>query len=357
MADQDDSAKTEEPTSRRLEQGRERGQIAVSQDLNVWAGLAAASLAVAVFVPNAARSLTRQLTHFIQSPEAIRLDVETAPTGLADAIFATALTIAPILLFLAIAVIAVGVGQSGLIWASDRIEPKLERLSPLQGAKRLLGPSALVEFVKGALKVVAVGLVVTYVALPEIHDLDVLPDVPLGGLLVRIEHLMIVLLAATAGVMAGIAGLDYLYQRFKFVREMRMSRQEIRDEYKDTEGDPHIKARIRRIRTERARKRMMAAVPKASVVITNPTHFAVALSYDMQTMPAPKLVAKGADLIAQRIRALAVEHGVPVVENPPLARTLFAAVEIDQEVPPQHYQAVAEIIGYVLRLGQRRQPA
>jgi flagellar biosynthetic protein FlhB len=147
-----------------------------------------------------------------------------------------------------------------------------------------------------------------------------------------------------------MAAADYVYQRWSFLQQMRMTKQEVKDEHKQTEGDPMIKSRLRSLRMQRARQRMMAAVPKASVVITNPTHYAVALKYDMDAMGAPILVAKGADLIALRIRELADENEVPIVENPPLARALFATVELDQEVPPEHYKAVAEVISYVMKL-------
>jgi flagellar biosynthetic protein FlhB len=150
--------------------------------------------------------------------------------------------------------------------------------------------------------------------------------------------------------MTVIAGLDILYQRYEHNKSMKMSRQEIKDEHKQSEGDPAVKGRLRQIRQERARQRMMAAVPDASVVIANPTHFAVALSYQHEAMDAPKVVAKGADVIALRIREVAEENGVPVVENPPLARALFNGVDLDQDVPPEHYKAVAEVIGYIMKL-------
>ncbi|MHA1114018.1 MAG: EscU/YscU/HrcU family type III secretion system export apparatus switch protein, partial [Alphaproteobacteria bacterium] len=158
-------------------------------------------------------------------------------------------------------------------------------------------------------------------------------------------------------VVSVIAALDYLYQRYEFTKSMRMSRQDLKDELKQTEGDPHVKARLRQIRMERARRRMMAAVPDADVVITNPTHFAVALVYDTETMAAPRLTAKGADRIALRIREVAEDNEVPIVENPPLARALYAGVDLDAEVPPEHYKAVAEVIGYIMRLRGELPPA
>jgi len=169
----------------------------------------------------------------------------------------------------------------------------------------------------------------------------------------RIHEIALVIAAATVMVMTVIAALDFMYQRYNQYKNLRMTKQEVKDEHKQSEGDPHVKARIRRLRQERAQQRMMAAVPEADVVITNPTHYAVALEYKMETMPAPRLVAKGVDSLAQRIRETAEEHEVPLVENPPLARALYAAIELDEEIPAEYYQAVAEVIGYVMRLKGR----
>jgi flagellar biosynthesis protein FlhB len=159
---------------------------------------------------------------------------------------------------------------------------------------------------------------------------------------------------AVAAMMTILAIVDYAYQRFSFLKQMRMTKQELRDEFKQSEGDPVIKSRIRRLRQDRVKKRMMAAVPGATVVITNPTHYAIALVYEAETMTAPKVVAKGVDFLAQRIREIALENNVPVIENPPLARALHASVEVDDEIPPQHYQAVAQVIGFVMRARQGR---
>jgi flagellar biosynthetic protein FlhB len=164
------------------------------------------------------------------------------------------------------------------------------------------------------------------------------------------------MLVGVCAIITVIAGIDFMYQKFEFQKSMRMSKQEIKDEMKQSEGDPMIKARLRQLRTERARKRMMAAVPDADVVITNPTHYAVALKYDIDEMPAPRLVAKGVDSIAQRMRKVAEENDVAIVENPPLARALHAGVQIDQDIPETHYKAVAEVIGYVWRLKGKSRP-
>ncbi len=168
------------------------------------------------------------------------------------------------------------------------------------------------------------------------------------------ERILVIRLGALGDLVlcfqAFLAGADYAWQRFQYMKKLRMTKQEVKEEHKQSEGDPAVKARIRGLRLQRARQRMMASVPKADVVVTNPTHFACALKYDPETMNAPVLVAKAADLIAFRIRELAEQHDVMIVENPPLARALFAAVDIDREVPPEHYKAVAEVISYVFRL-------
>ena len=252
-------------------------------------------------------------------------------------------------LFVVLAIVA-NVGQFGLIWSTKKVEPKPDKLNPLSGFKRIFSSQSLMEFVKGILKLTLVSVVAFGLSIPLLSDLELLPAISTGEALHRIHELAILMALATVGVMSAIAGLDYAYQRYAFMKQMRMSKQEVKDEHKQTEGDPQVKARIRSIRMDRARKRMMANVPKADVVITNPTHFAVALEYKMETMPAPKVVAKGQDFIALKIREIAEENEVPIVENPPLARALYNSVELDEEIPPEHFKAVAEVIGYVMRL-------
>ena len=239
--------------------------------------------------------------------------------------------------------------QNGLVVAVDRIEPKPEKLNPLKGLKNQFSMKTMVEFVKNVSKLLLVGVVLTLVIMPELVDVELYPQIPLALTLERLYDMIVILLIATISLTAVIAGLDFAYQRYEFNKQMKMSKQEIKDEYKQTEGSPEIKAKVRQIRMQRAQQRMMSNVPDADVVITNPTHFAVALKYDIDTMGAPMCVAKGQDNIALKIREVAEENGVTVMENPPVARALFATVEIDQEVPPEHYKAVAEIISFVFR--------
>jgi flagellar biosynthetic protein FlhB len=244
--------------------------------------------------------------------------------------------------------------QSGLIWAPGRIQPEFGKVSPLKGWHRLVSSHALVEFAKGLLKIAAVGALTTALLIPALAGMETWPAFSLAATVDRATRLLVRLSGAVVAMMTILAIVDYAYQRFSFLKQMRMTKQELRDEFKQSEGDPVIKSRIRRLRQERAKKRMMAAVPAATVVITNPMHYAVALAYEAETMTAPKVLAKGVDFLARRIREIALENNVPVIENPPLARALHASVEVDDEIPPQHYQAVAQIIGFVMRARQGR---
>ena len=220
----------------------------------------------------------------------------------------------------------------------------------MAGAKRLFSLKSVVEFLKGVAKITIVGAIATMLMLPSFEGLDQIVRMEIGGAANLLHALVSKLLFGVLAVVTIIAAIDFLYQRFEHMKQMRMSRQEIKDEYKQTEGDPVIKQRLRQVRQERARQRTMAAVPDASVIITNPTHFAVALKYELDDMEAPVLIAKGQDFLALKIREVAEEHDIPIVENPPVARALYANVEVDQEIPQEHFKAVAEIIGYVFRL-------
>lgn len=352
MAETEDASKTEEPTARRLQQGRERGQVAVSQDVKTWGGLVGTALALAFLVPLMVREGTTLLLPFIDHPEAFRLESALLPWALIDLVLAVGRLVAPILGLMLLVGIGLGVAQVGLLWAPDKVAPKASRLSPLAGIKRILSLSSVAEFAKGLVKIGIVAFVFLSVTLPMLPHIGGLAAVAPAAALARLHDFAVRFAGGTAAVIAVLAVADYLFQRLMFLKQMRMTRQEIRDEHRDSEGDPQIKARIRQLRAQRARQRMMAAVPQADVVITNPTHYAVALKYDMEKMAAPKLVAKGTDLVARRIRELAEAHDVPIVENPPLARALHGSVEIDGEVPPSHYEAVARVIGYVMRLKQ-----
>lgn len=347
---QDDAAKTEEPTPKRLQTAREKGQVTVSQEVKSWAMLLGAAFGLAVLAPGIMHGVTATAYKFVESPHAFSIDVENMQEALSGLLLDIGWAVAPIVGLMVVLAIAANVGQVGFLWAPTKIAPKLEKISLIKGIQRLFSMRTVVEFLKGVAKLVAVAAVAFGLVVSAMNDIELIPSFALGQILDRVQLVAILLTVGTVAVMTVIAVLDYAFQRHSFIKQMRMTKQEVRDEHKQAEGDPQIKARIRRLRMERAQKRMMAAVPEADVVITNPTHFAVALAYEMEAMSAPKLVAKGADVLAQRIREVAEENEVPLVENPPLARALYASVELDQEIPPEHYQAVAQVIGYVMRL-------
>jgi flagellar biosynthetic protein FlhB len=232
----------------------------------------------------------------------------------------------------------------------DKLTMDFSKLSPMKGFKRIFSGRNLVEFVKSLFKVAAIGLVIFLVLKSRMSEYAGLAALDLMAVMDYLRDQVIAMILIVVIMVFVLAAADWFYQRWAFTQQMKMTKQEIKDEHKQTEGDPMIKGRLRALRMQRARQRMMQSVPKASVVVTNPTHYAVALQYDQDSMEAPILVAKGVDLIAKRIRDLATENEVPIVENPPLARALYASVELDEEIPPEHYKTVAEIIGYVMKL-------
>ncbi|MGZ3297087.1 MAG: flagellar type III secretion system protein FlhB, partial [Xanthobacteraceae bacterium] len=252
-------------------------------------------------------------------------------------------------LMLALAAIAGNMVQHRLVWSAESLKPKFSKVSPGAGAKRIFGKQAAANFAKGLFKVIALGAVMTAILWPERLRLEAFihldPSVLLGATTSMTVHLM----GAVVAMLAVVAIADYLFQYRTWFERQKMSLQEMKEEFKQSEGDPHIKGKLRQLRQARMKKRMMAAVPKASVIITNPTHYAVALSYE-RGMSAPVCVAKGIDTIALKIREIAGKHDIPIVENVPLARALYASVDINDEIPVEHYHAVAEIIGYVMGL-------
>jgi flagellar biosynthetic protein FlhB len=352
MADnQDDIERSEDPTQKRLDEALERGDVAKSQEVNTWFVLACGTLILMMFSGSMSLGITTTLRGFIANSFAIRVDgngfVGTIGKLGAEVIAAMAI---PFLL-LALAAAGGNVVQHRLVWSVEALKPKLSKISPAAGFKRLFSKQAMANFVKGLIKLGLIGTIMVTLLWPERFRLDTLVATDPIALLPLTLSLSLKVLGAVVAVLALIAAADYLFQYRQWFERQKMSLRELKDEFKQTEGDPAVKGKIRQIRQTRMRQRMMTAVPKASVVITNPTHFAVALQYE-RDMTAPVCVAKGADLIARKIREIATEHGIPIVENPPLARALHGTVEIDQEIPAEHYQAVAEVIGYVMRLNK-----
>ena len=348
----DQESKTEDPSAKRLDDARKHGDVAKSQEVTTWFMLGGAAAVFALMAGPVSTNLVTSLRVLLANADQFEVGGPALGNffwGLAGSILLVSLI--PLVVLLACA-IAANLLQHKPLFSVEPITPKLSKISPIAGAKRLFSIEALVNFVKGLVKLGVVGAVMFFVLWPERDRLDTMMTTDPVVILENFQDLGLKLIWATLAVVTIIAGADFLYQRQRWWNRQKMTLQEMRDEFKQMEGDPKIKGRIRQIRMERSRRRMMQSVPDATVVVTNPTHFAVALKYDSD-MAAPQCVAKGADDVAMRIRKLAEENDVPIVENPPLARALYASVDIDETIPTEHFKAVAQVIGYVMRLKQR----
>lgn len=352
----DDSQKTEEPTRKRLEEAAKRGQIASSREVSSFFILLAFTLLLVWILPGLSKKTMGMMTRFLSDAESIEMDQGNLGDLMIETVIDMALIAAVPFALLAVAAIFSNLIQSKMVFSADPIMPRLDKLSPLKGFGRIFSRRSLVEFIKGIIKITIVGTIAFAAVWPYLHFMQVMPNEDIKDVLAFLMTMAERMLIGVCIAMFFIAILDFVYQYFEYIRSLRMTKQEVRDEYKQQEGDPMVKQRLRSIRMERARQRMMSAVPKADVVITNPTHFAVALKYDSGAMAAPTVVAKGMDFIAQQIRKLAEQNEVPIIENAPLARALFDSVEIGQEIPYEHYKAVAEVISAIYRMKGKLPP-
>jgi flagellar biosynthesis protein FlhB len=349
MAEDNDTERTEDPTQKRLDDAHAKGDVAKSQEVNTWFIIAGATLVLSTFSGSFGAGILNPMRNLIANSWMIRTD---GPGLLALAQHIEYALIAAVgvpFLMLMLAAIAGNMIQHRLVWSSESLKPKLSKISPGAGFKRIFGKQAVANFAKGLFKLIALGAVMTAVMWPERHRLEAMVRFDPAAIMGATTGMTMHLLGAVVAMLAVVAIADYFFQYRTWYERQKMTLQEMKEEFKQSEGDPHVKGRIRQLRQQRMKKRMMAAVPKASVVITNPTHYSVALAYD-RGMAAPVCVAKGVDNIAFKIREIAREHDIPIVENVPLARSLYATVDIDEEIPVEHYHAVAEVIGFVMRL-------
>ena len=354
MAEQgDDAEKTEDPTQKRLDDALKKGDVAKSQEVSAWFSMMGTGLVVAVLGGYIARGLALNLKGFFEHSDELYIDGSALRLLWEEvSIKMLGILILPMLALLAMAVFG-NLVQHKLIFTSEPLKPKFSKVSPASGFKRLFSKESLVNFAKGLIKLSIVSILLFLIVYPQRDKLDVVIGLEPVKVLAMVQDLSMQLVIGVIAVMTVVAAVDYLYQRNRWFEKQKMSMQEIKEEYKQQEGDPTVKSKLRQLRMERSRKRMMAAVPEASVVLTNPTHYSVALKYE-SGMGAPVCVAKGVDQTALRIREIAKEHDIPIVQNPPLTRALYATVDIDDEVPEEHYKAVAEVIGYIMKLKNRR---
>ena len=353
MAESDAATKTEEPTSKRLADARAKGDVAKTQELPQLASLAVVFGLMLTLGGYFSRNLVAGLTPFLAHPDSISLEGGGGQAVLRQAIDAAGPMVLTVLLAAGLCGAAGTLLQTGLIFTTEKMKPDLAKLNPLENFKKMFNIDGLAAFLKSLVKIGATGAVAWFslkshaAEMTGLAALDVTAILPLALVLTKtLFFSVLTFLALTAAV-------DWLWQRQRFHEKMKMSKEEVKDEHKQAEGDPHVKARQRQIRNERARRRMMHAVAGATVVVMNPTHYAVALKYVPGETAAPICVGKGLDSLALKIRSVAEDNGVAVVENPPLARALYAAVEIDQQIPEAHFQAVAKVIGFVLNRVKR----
>ncbi len=354
MADEEDKdSKTQEPSARKLAQAREEGQVSKSPEVASLAALAAASLVILLNGGAISRTVASQLIPFLAHPDAIDLSGGGALNVFRAAITAAAPTAIVLLAALAAGVVG-NVAQTGFLFTPKRLAPDIAKLNPITALTRMFGPEGMVNFAKTLAKFIVMCTVIWFQLSPKLIYFSGLAALDLAAVLPFTCDIIRAILIASLVMLAVSAAVDWFIQRQRFMAKMRQSRQEQKQEHKDSEGDPNIKGKLKQIRLQKSRQRNLQNVPKATMIITNPTHFAVALRYIQGETPAPICVAKGADALALRIREMATTLSIPIVEDPPLARALYAAVEIDDIIPKEHYAAVAKIVGFVLGASKRR---
>lgn len=352
MAEDDDSSqeKTEEASARRIEKAREEGQIPRSRDLTTTAVLLLATIGLwgfAGFMGGKLMGITQE--NFTITREDI-FDPNAMIAHLARAIYQGLLSIAPLMALLLVASIVGPIALGGWIMSAKAMEPKLSRMDPIAGIKRIFSPKSLIELMKALGKVLVILLATVWLLKFYAQDMYRLSDESVGNAVIHSLKISIFATMALAAVTIIIAAIDVPLQIYEYNKKLKMSRQDLKDEAKDTDGKPEVKGRIRQLQREMAQRRMMANVPQADVVITNPTHFAVALKYDPENMSTPIMIAKGGDQIALKIREIAKAHNIETMESPALARAIYYTTELDQEIPAGLYLAVAQVLAYVFQL-------
>lgn len=345
--------KTEQATAKRREEAREKGQVAKSREVASVVVLFSCLIYFYFNISGLMQKIMVFMSSTFRSAGQTTITTDNASALLIGFIMKGFFMILPLLVLICIAALAANIIQVGLFFSSSALEPQFSRVDPLKGAKNLLSLKSIVELIKNILKVLIVGSIAYSVVAGEIDNCLSLAEQSIWGVATYMGKTSFKILLSTCWILIMLAILDYLYQRWEYEKSLRMSRQEIKEEFKNSDGDPMIKARIKRLQREMARNRMMAAVPTADVVITNPTHLAVALKYEQEKSIAPYVVAKGAGLIAEKMREVARESQVPIIENKPLAQVLYKVVKIDGMIPENLYRSVAEILAYVYSLRRK----
>jgi flagellar biosynthetic protein FlhB len=345
--------KTEDPTSRRIADARKKGDVAKSMEVPSAAVLLAGLLTLYSTSDFILERFYMILKYYLGNLHTIEITAGNMPNITRNGMINAGTLLAPIMTVIFITALVANYAQVGVLFSTEKISPKLDKLNVIKGIAQIFSKQTMANTVKSFAKIAVVG----YVAYSEVikalpHILPLIDNQPIT-ILIFVSKVAFWIFLKAALIIALLAAADYAFQRWQFMEKMKMTKQEVKDEAKQTDGDPHVKGRIRAIQMEMARQRMMEEVPKADVVITNPTRLAIALKYDPLAMTAPTVLAKGAGLIAQRIKEIAAENNIPMVEDKPLAQTLFKNVEINESIPENLFQAVAEVMAYVFNTKQK----
>jgi flagellar biosynthetic protein FlhB len=341
-------------TPRRREEARRKGQVAKSREVNSALMLLAGLAALSLLGPRLLQGIGETFGLFIAAPTYQNITGGEAVAVLLFILQRFFIILAPFLAIMVVVAVLVNILQVGFLMSSEALSPKWERIDPIAGLKRMFSKRSLMELLKSLLKIGVVGYVCYRTLRQAVPDLATLTDRSIGDIFAFLGDVGFKIGINAGIVLIVIAIIDYAFQRYEYEQSIKMTMQEFKQEMREMEGDPMVRARIRSVQREMARRRMMEAVPQAEVVVTNPTHYAVALQYRPEEMDAPRIVAKGQRLIAQKIREVALEHGIPIVEDPPLAQALFKSVDIGQPIPEKLYRAVAEVLAYVYRLNRTK---
>ncbi len=354
--DQDKDSKTEDPTRKKLDDAVKKGQVVNSKEVTSFVMFLLLTIVTIWITPHSLTLLGNKLRYFIENAGNIPMDKGVLGIIIPNIIENTLIYLSPLFLIVFIAAIAASYFQHGeFIFSGESLIPKLSKISIIKGFGRIFSMKSFVEFLKGIFKIGLVGTFVLLVIMADIKELSQYQELSIEGILGQLFTMIKDIIILVTIIMAVIAAVDFSYQSYEHFKDLKMTKQEVKDEHKQTEGNPEIKQKIRKLRREQSQKRIKITVPQATVVITNPEHYAVALKYEQGGIEAPICVAKGLDLIAQNIKAIAKEYDIPIVESPPLARALYKDVDYDQEIPVEHFEEVAKIISYVMSLEQKTQ--
>ncbi|MDH3573213.1 MAG: flagellar biosynthesis protein FlhB [Desulfobacteraceae bacterium] len=350
MTEQSFEEKTEEPTPKKRQEVKEKGEVAKSKELPSVTVLLAALISLSLFGSFMYNHIQIIMKGAFSFPDIHNFEIPELLKFAQNIIGRFIILLSPLFAAIFITAILSNIMQVGFIVSGESITPKLSKIDPIKGFGRLFSKQSFMELIKSLLKLTIVGGIAFLTIKGEMKNFALLGEMEINSIFIYILKIFFKIFIRCSLAMIILVIIDYAFQKWEFENRIKMTKQEVKDEFKKSEGDPLIKSRIRSIQMEMARKRMMRNVPEADVVITNPTHLAIALKYDSSTMIAPKVVAKGSRKIAQKIKDVALEHEIPILENKVLARNLYPLVEVDQEIPPAFYQTVAEVLAYIYRL-------